>query len=170
MLLAVAEVRLPAKCAHELPCPLASTPDFCHFSQLVEQPFFTRSTKNSKVGTAETKMSYFILRRGPRPQVAAESRGEGRIGEVARELLEKERERSSKVLVEGEEGVYEPREDGEGPVTLPPVDQVKLREEAMEWGRIIYAPLIRKDLILADVCASDGKCTSCKRRPACSAS
>lgn len=146
-----------SQCPHEQQCPLASTPDFCHFTQLVEQPFFSRATKNSKVGTIETKMTYFILRRGSRPKVAPESRGEGRIGEVGRELLEKQREKESRRLIQGEGGVFEPREDVEEVVQTPDVDYAKLREESMEWGRMIYPPLIRKDLITADLCSADGK-------------
>lgn len=104
-------------------------------------------------------MSYIIIRRGDRPVVLPEDRGEGRLGEVARELMEKEAEKLASQVVQGEDGTYSsPNLDDveKVAVELPPHDAEKLRLESSEWGRMIYPPIVGSDLITADLCTSDG--------------
>lgn len=132
----------------------------CHFTQRLEQPNFTRLTRNTTRGIDELKLSYFVIRRGDRPVVNAADRGEGRNGEVAREVMEKDLVKMATNVVMGPDGVYSSPDldDAESPnVELAPHDAEKLRREASEWGRVIYPPLKRQDLVIADMCTSDGE-------------
>jgi len=91
--------------------------------------------------------------------VLAEDRGEGRLGEVAREQMEKEAQKVATRVVQGVDGIYSsPDLEDVKPVdiTIAPHDAEKLRLESSEWGRMIYPPLVRKDIITADLCTSDG--------------
>ncbi|ORX45916.1 Rsm22-domain-containing protein [Hesseltinella vesiculosa] len=62
-----------APCPHDRPCPLLFSEFarprkfWCHFSQRVQRPNFLMKTKHSKNNTEDSKYSYVILRKGPRP-------------------------------------------------------------------------------------------------------
>jgi ribosomal protein RSM22 (predicted rRNA methylase) len=62
-----------APCSHDKPCPLLFSPQakpddiWCHYSQRVQRPSFLMKTKHSKFNTEDSKYSYVVIRRGPRP-------------------------------------------------------------------------------------------------------
>ncbi|KAK3825535.1 MAG: mitochondrial small ribosomal subunit Rsm22-domain-containing protein [Benniella sp.] len=60
-----------APCPHDKVCPLfaslARDTQWCHFSQKVQRPDFLRKTKHSKENHEDSKYTYVVLRKGPRP-------------------------------------------------------------------------------------------------------
>ncbi|CAO3589916.1 unnamed protein product [Absidia cylindrospora] len=71
------QVHVLAPCPHDKPCPLLyslqANPEkfWCHFSQRVQRPSFLMKTKHSKFNTEDSKYSYVVLRKGPRPSAAS---------------------------------------------------------------------------------------------------
>ncbi|SAM00979.1 hypothetical protein [Absidia glauca] len=67
------QAHVVAPCPHDKPCPLLyslqANPEkfWCHFSQRVQRPSFLMKTKHSKHNTEDSKYSYVVLRKGPRP-------------------------------------------------------------------------------------------------------
>jgi hypothetical protein len=119
--------------------------------------------KNTKAGNHVVKFSYCIIKRGPRPIVPDEVRGEGRMGEVGREMAEKAMEKKASVVAQGSDGVYaselgeeEGGHERENQAEIPEADMEKLRQEVQEWGRMIYPPLHKKGHISMDLCTSSG--------------
>jgi ribosomal protein RSM22 (predicted rRNA methylase) len=159
------------QCPHDEKCPLASTPTPCAFSQLLETPVVTRLTKNVKQDQSRLNFSYFILRRGTRPEISEEDRGEGREGEVAREVRLAQAERDGAVAVLGEDGIFDvpdkPAGVGGDAAELPPVDYSKLRREISEWGRVLKAPIHRKGHSEVDLCTADGTYQTAKVGSGC---
>lgn len=151
---------LSKQCPHDQKCPLASTPTPCAFSQLLETPVVTRLTKGVKQDQSRLNFSYVILRRGTRPEITDEDRGEGREGEVAHEERLAKAEREGAVAVQGEDGIFAspdaPAEGEEGAAERPAVDYSKLRREIGEWGRVLKAPIHRKGHSEIDLCSADG--------------
>ncbi|CAG8573921.1 4998_t:CDS:10 [Paraglomus occultum] len=58
-----------APCPHDGVCPLLNTRNWCHFSQKVNRPTFLMNVKGAKLNFENSKYSYVILRKGPRPTV-----------------------------------------------------------------------------------------------------
>ncbi|KAI9250335.1 mitochondrial small ribosomal subunit Rsm22-domain-containing protein [Sporodiniella umbellata] len=62
-----------APCSHDKPCPMLFSAEakpnslWCHFSQRVQRPPFLMKTKHSKTNTEDSKYSYVVFRKGPRP-------------------------------------------------------------------------------------------------------
>ncbi|CAO3645643.1 unnamed protein product [Cunninghamella blakesleeana] len=69
------DIHVVAPCPHDKPCPLMYSPQaniqkfWCHFSQRVQRPPFLMKTKHSKHNIEDSKYSYVILRRKPRPSI-----------------------------------------------------------------------------------------------------
>ncbi|CAO3672986.1 unnamed protein product [Rhizopus stolonifer] len=67
------EGHVVAPCSHDKPCPMLFSPEakpnslWCHYSQRVQRPPFLMKTKHSKMNTEDSKYSYVVLRKGPRP-------------------------------------------------------------------------------------------------------
>lgn len=123
----------------------------------------TRLTKNVKSDLSRLSYSYFILRRGPRPAVVDEDRGEGRVGEVERELRLAREEKEGRTAVEGDDGVFALPDDAGAAAAAAgeraeadQVDYGKLRREIGEWGRVLRAPLHRKGHSEVDLCTAEG--------------
>ncbi|CAG8727945.1 6181_t:CDS:10, partial [Gigaspora rosea] len=63
-----------APCPHDGECPLIESRNWCHFSQRINRPSYLMQTKKVVGNNYEdSKYSYVILRRGPRPRVQAET-------------------------------------------------------------------------------------------------
>lgn len=85
------------------------------------------------------------------------------MGEVGREAEEKRLEKKADVYTKGWDGVYasqvadeEGGQERDKNVIVPPTDMGRLRQEAQEWGRMIYPPLHHKAHVTMDLCSSDG--------------
>ncbi|CAG8450110.1 13127_t:CDS:2 [Cetraspora pellucida] len=61
-----------APCPHDGECPLIESRNWCHFSQRINRPSYLMQTKKVVGNNYEdSKYSYVILRRGPRPRISA---------------------------------------------------------------------------------------------------
>ncbi|KAI9302924.1 mitochondrial small ribosomal subunit Rsm22-domain-containing protein [Cunninghamella echinulata] len=83
------DIHVVAPCPHDKPCPLmyssqANVEKFwCHFSQRVQRPPFLMKTKHSKYNTEDSKYSYVIFRRKPRPSTESIDAASSSIEEKA---------------------------------------------------------------------------------------
>ncbi|KAJ9118646.1 hypothetical protein QFC22_003866 [Naganishia vaughanmartiniae] len=160
-----------APCPHDKVCPLASTRDFCHFSQRLQTPAFFRKTKHSSKGDADSKYSYVVIKRGARPQRRAQDIG--RVGAIAKEEIASfrkktlsDRQRLIVPVVGGPEGDYEvltAEGEGEGgevqwaDAGLSKEEmQHELRAQAYQWPRLVYPPLKRSGHVIMDTCHPSG--------------
>ncbi|RIB08287.1 mitochondrial small ribosomal subunit Rsm22-domain-containing protein [Gigaspora rosea] len=70
----LSSTKLQAECPHDGECPLIESRNWCHFSQRINRPSYLMQTKKVVGNNYEdSKYSYVILRRGPRPRVQAET-------------------------------------------------------------------------------------------------
>ncbi|TFK41920.1 mitochondrial small ribosomal subunit Rsm22-domain-containing protein [Crucibulum laeve] len=162
-----------APCPHDHICPLfhpGSTRLVCGFSQRIQRPKFVRRTKHSGVGHEDIEYSYVVIRRGPRPPRTTTSFG--RLGEVGRRAIDKERmseaplkelqlhdEQEALVTDEEHAAIMEtPMEDGleDRPKTLEEL-RAALRKEAYQWPRLVFPPLKKSGHIILDSCTAEGK-------------
>jgi ribosomal protein RSM22 (predicted rRNA methylase) len=144
----------------------------CGFIQRLQLPSFVRLTQHSKDGHGDIKYSYLVIKRGIRPQPVQATIG--RIGEVGRRALEKER-RLEKTLKE----LKELNESGDADALTVSsecssldddthgknfsdksydMNQVEehLRQESYHWPRLVLPPLKRGGHVIIDGCMPEG--------------
>lgn len=142
-----------------------------------------RKTKHSGLGHEDTRYSYVVLRRGPRPAQATTS--VGRIGKVGtRELMtaranilpdlviENERE-GTQMLHEEHQDASEPEATDESSdisasVLAMSQEQLEgaLRQEAYSWPRLVFPPMKRSGHVVLDSCTAEGQsCSMHDRKP-----
>ncbi|GAA93920.1 uncharacterized protein L969DRAFT_84622 [Mixia osmundae IAM 14324] len=80
-----------APCPHDGECPLHREKDICHFSQRVSRPSYLRRTKHARVGEEDSKFSYVVIRRGPRPSHAISEARQATTREEDVQLSQRER-------------------------------------------------------------------------------
>lgn len=123
------------------------------------------------MGHEDTRYSYVVIRRGPRPKPATQSDAVkiGRIGAVGKEALEKEARDSAPVkeLILHDDHELEVLEDAAAAVEgLSPLDVVEtqspeqvqeaLRLEAFSWPRLVFPPMKRSGHVILDSCTAEG--------------
>lgn len=131
-------------------------------------------TKHSGVGYEDVRYAYVVIRRGPRP--ARVETSVGRIGEIGRRALAKERSITPKKLLElypGNEATVSPSPVVEE-LSLQPRDsdeeisvdelQALLRKEAYSWPRLVFPPLKKPGHIILDACTAEGMLLLTSRR------
>jgi len=120
-----------APCPHDNACPLhhsGSAKLVCSFSQRLQRPAFVRKTKNVRGGHEDVGYSYVVIRRGSRPEVAAD--------------LEATSARSDSTDV-----------DSENPTSL----DEQTRKEAYSWPRLVFPPMKNSGHVILDSCTPEGK-------------
>lgn len=157
------------QCPHDGACPLfnpGASRIVCGFSQRLQRPSFVRLTKHSGVGHEDSRYSYVVIRRGPRPKSLAEVGQVGRIGAVAKSVLEKEAERlSMKELVLSEDHVEQADAKDDVDINVHGIaelahsaDEVQeaLRLEAFSWPRLVFPPMKKSGHVILDSCTAEG--------------
>lgn len=79
-----------SQCPHDKECPLhhsGSAKLVCSFSQRLQRPAFIRKTKNVRGGHEDVGYSYVVVRRGRRPEVAANLEDSASLGDKDAESL-----------------------------------------------------------------------------------
>jgi ribosomal protein RSM22 (predicted rRNA methylase) len=144
----------------------------CGFTQRLQLPSFVRLTRHSKDGHGDIKYSYLVIKRGIRPKPVQATIG--RIGEVGRRALEKERrlEKALKELKEFNESVdagtltvsseYSSLDDddthsrnSDNGYDMNQVEE-HLRQESYYWPRLVLPPLKRGGHVIIDGCMPEG--------------
>ena len=123
-----------------------------------------RRTKHSKIGHENIEYSYIVIRRGARAPTATTQTG--RIGEVGLRALQQADKIPIKELSlhDGSEGptpiesdVLMETENPVLPVVMNQEDlEVKLRQEAFNWPRLVFPPLKRSGHVILDGCTIEG--------------
>jgi len=120
-----------APCPHDKACPLhhsGSAKLVCSFSQRLQRPAFIRKTKNVRGGHEDVGYSYVVIRRGRRPEVAADL----------------------------EDNSADSRDTGADTETPSSLD-MRVRREAYSWPRLIFPPMKNSGHVIMDSCTSEGK-------------
>ncbi|EIW87110.1 hypothetical protein CONPUDRAFT_116167 [Coniophora puteana RWD-64-598 SS2] len=178
-----------APCPHDGACPLLPSSKtgklVCGFEQRLQRPSFTRLTKHAKAGHEDIGYSYVVVRRGPRPSLAAPttstkvatSSGVGRVGAVGREVLQQQREKTVQELsmfdedvvadpasTEAETNSSAETSESTNAVAGDSINGLKgkdletaLRYEALSWPRLVFPPLKKSGHILLDACTPEAK-------------
>ncbi|KAI0830778.1 Rsm22-domain-containing protein [Trametes gibbosa] len=152
-----------APCPHDGACPLyhpGASKLVCSFTQRLQRPEFVRKTKHSGTGHENMQYSYVVIRRGPRPSLAATK--VGRVGEVGRRELARKVDLSI-LSLDGEHQEFPNTAFGDSPPEdVVPQDSASdlstaLRQEAYSWPRLVFPPLKRSGHIILDGCTAEGQ-------------
>ncbi|KAG0260741.1 37S ribosomal protein S22 [Actinomortierella ambigua] len=151
-----------APCPHDGVCPMYATLDkgsqWCHFSQKVERPDFLRRTKHTRENYEDSKYTYVILRKGPRPSLTAEVMQQYQKRQqdaVAATLAEQQQEAEKK---EQEQGSKKKRHVKVPP--LPPItydNAEDMFKASHSWARIVVPPLKKDRHVVVDYCGQSGR-------------
>ncbi|KAF9970544.1 37S ribosomal protein S22 [Actinomortierella ambigua] len=150
-----------APCPHDGVCPLYATLDkgsqWCHFSQKVERPDFLRRTKHTKENYEDSKYTYVVLRKGPRPSLSAE---------VMQHYQKRQQDAVAATLQEQQQLQDQEQEGGNKkkkhikvpplpPITYDNADDMFMASHS--WARLVVPPLKKDRHVVMDYCAKSGQ-------------
>ncbi|OMJ26796.1 Methyltransferase-like protein 17, mitochondrial [Smittium culicis] len=129
-------------CPHEKVCPLDATLTFCHFSQRVQRPEMTMKSKHAKINEEDTKYSYLVIRRGPRPSLASNKTIE------SPKSLDSNHVQNSNFRDHVDNELLQDNEEK--------LTEDTLISESYSWPRLLLPAMKRSGHVLVDVCSSNG--------------
>jgi ribosomal protein RSM22 (predicted rRNA methylase) len=119
-------------------------------------------TKHSTVGQEDTKFSYVVVRRGPRPvteastsQLAHLKTGPLTPSNDGPDYLQEAKDDDGNSF--GPPAVYEVVEDEATSLAQPAAERVALEVDALSWPRLVAPPMKRSGHVILDACAKSGQ-------------
>ncbi|KAF9350518.1 37S ribosomal protein S22 [Mortierella sp. NVP85] len=158
-----------APCPHDKVCPmfasLARDTQWCHFSQKLQRPDFLRKTKHSKENYEDSKYTYVVLRKGPRPlfnpptSPPPTSTLTTTSTSIPLEQFEIQPQQSAGDIHVPTDSSVTKRTKYKKPPPPPPVtydNPEDMFTASHSWSRIVVPPLKKDGHVVIDTCAANG--------------